>query len=241
MISTAQTGLPLQKMAVDTQQLKMADLYPAWIAAKDAHALNLTSVAIPAVGIAYGVLALHNSAPEKLNLSTRYEIREDHPFFHTHIDNYLQYSPAAAVIGLNLAGIHGLHSFKDELFIYGISSIVMLGTVVGLKHLTHEQRPDKSSFMSFPSGHTANAFAAAEWLREEYWQRSPWIGVGGYAVATSIGVLRVYNNRHWVSDVVAGAAIGFLSTQIAYAVNPWVEKHILHRGRGKTALSLTGY
>jgi len=195
---------------------------------EDEHPLSFPSLVIPAAGITYGVIALHDSGPRDLNLSTKNEIREDHPYFVTHVDNYLQWSPAAAVIGLNIAGVHGKHPFGDELCVYGVSTLIMAGSVFSLKHITHEERPDHSSFTSFPSGHTATAFAAAEWLRTEYWQRSPWIGIAGYAVATTTGVLRVYNNRHWVSDVVAGAAIGFLSTRIAYAINPWIEEHILH-------------
>lgn len=195
---------------------------------RPSHPLNFYSVAVPAAGIGYGVLALHRSGPRELNLSTRKEILEDHPHFLTHVDNYLQFSPAVAVLGLNIAGVKGEHTFQDELCLYGISTFIMLGTVWVVKPIAHEQRPDHSGFSSFPSGHTATAFAAAELLRAEYWHRAPWIGVLGYAAATTTGALRVYNNRHWVSDVVAGAAIGFLSTRIAYGLNPWVERHILH-------------
>ena len=45
---------------------------------------------------------------------------------------------------------------------------------------------------------------------------SPWIGVAGYAMATSTGLLRMYNNRHWITDVVAGAGIGIASTTLSY-------------------------
>lgn len=192
---------------------------------------NIYSVGIPALGIGYGFLALHSHQLRSFNLAIKNEIREDHPNFQTHVDNYLQWSPAAAVIALNLLGVHGTKPFKEELGIYTISTIIMAGTVYGLKRITHEDRPDYSSFTSFPSGHTATVFAAAEWLRMEYGHRSPWIGIAGYAVATSVGVLRVYNNRHWVSDVIAGAAVGFLSTRISYVVYPWMKSHIFHSNR----------
>lgn len=195
---------------------------------RNRQALNYKSLIAPSIGIAYGVIALYPNSIRQLNYSTRNEIMEDHPFFHTKADNYLQFSPAAAVIGLNIAGIHGQHSFKDELYVYAVSSIIMTGFVKSLKPIVHELRPDGSAYNSFPSGHTATAFAAAEWLRAEYSQTSPWIGVAGYAAASSVGVLRIYNNRHWVSDVVAGAAIGFLSTRIAYEVTPCIEKGIRH-------------
>lgn len=193
---------------------------------KPEKTLNIYSVGISALGIGYGAIALHPDKFQELNISTKNEIREDHPYFNTHIDNYLQFSPSAAVIGLNLAGVQGKHTFKDELIIYGISSIVMIGAVRSLKSITHELRPDGTAYNSFPSGHTATAFASAEWLRIEYWDKSPWIGIGGYVAATSTGVLRIYNNRHWVSDVIAGSAIGFLSTRISYAVYPWIKIHI---------------
>lgn len=205
------------------------DFSTQYLLSENKYPLNFPSLVIPVIGITYGVVALHDSGPKDLNLSTNEEIREDHPYFVTHVDNYLQWSPAAAVIGLNIAGVHEKHPFGDELSIYGVSTLIMAGSVFGLKHITHEERPDHSGFTSFPSGHTATAFAAAEWFRTEYWQRSPWIGMAGYAAAAATGVLRVYNNRHWVSDVVAGAAIGFLSTRIAYAVNPWIEQHIFRK------------
>lgn len=199
--------------------------------------LNIYSVSIPALGIGYGFIALHPDKLKMLNLSTKNEIREDHPYFRTHIDNYLQWSPAAAVIGLNLAGIRGRNQFGDALAVYGVSTVLMAGSVFSLKKITHEQRPDGSNFYSFPSGHTATAFAAAEWLRMEYGYTHPWIAVAGYAAATTTGVLRIYNNRHWVSDVIAGAALGFLCTRVAYAINPWIKAHIFHTSkRGPLAL-----
>lgn len=216
-----------------TDNLPLSDLPSRTDTSGKKERLSIPVVTVSAVGIAYGLIALHNSPPRELDLSTKNEIREDHPYFVTHADDYLQWSPAAAVIGLNVAGVHGEHPFGDELCIYGTSVLIMGGTVFGLKHITHEERPDHSGFNSFPSGHTATAFAAAEWLRAEYWQRSPWIGVAGYAAATTTGILRLYNNKHWVSDIVAGAAIGFLSTRVAYAINPWIERHILHAEKRK--------
>lgn len=211
--------------------LKIPDWYSGKLEKQGLHSLNASSVLIPAAGITYGVLALYKGPFKTLNISTRNELMEDHRLIHTQVDNYLQYAPAAAVTGLNIAGVHGKHSFIDELCVYAISNVIMGITVEGTKHFSHELRPDGSDYYSFPSGHTATAFAAAEWLRNEYWQHSPWIGIAGYAAATATGVLRVYNNRHWISDVIAGAGFGFLSTRIAYELNPWVEKHILHQNR----------
>lgn len=52
---------------------------------------------------------------------------------------------------------------------------------------------------SFPSEHTATAFAGAEILYKEYKDKSVWHGVGGYVVATGTGLFCIYNNRHWIT------------------------------------------
>ena len=238
--ANAQSGFNAGELRIDTLHflhLKIHNWYSDKLEKQDLHSLNVSSVLIPAASISYGVIALHKGSLKTLDISTRGELIEDHRLLHTQIDNYLQFSPAAAAIGLNIAGVHGKHSFIDALCVYAISSIIMGITVEGTKHISHELRPDGSDYYSFPSGHTATAFAAAEWLRTEYWQRSPWIGIAGYAAAATTGALRVYNNRHWVSDVIAGAGFGFLSTRIAYELNPWVEKHILHEDRKNNTLT----
>jgi membrane-associated phospholipid phosphatase len=79
-----------------------------------------------------------------------------------------------------------------------------MAVVYILKPLVDRQRPDGGS-QSFPSGHTASAFAGAAFLERRYgWK----YGVPAYAVATFVGWSRVEAKRHWTSDVVAGGAIG---------------------------------
>lgn len=75
----------------------------------------------------------------------------------------------------------------------------------GLKQLVHEERPDESDDKSFPSGHTSSSFAAAATLQKRYgWQ----VGLPAHAVAAFVGVARVKADKHFVHDVIAGAAIG---------------------------------
>jgi len=97
-------------------------------------------------------------------------------------------------------------------------------TVSSIKEITHEQRPNGADYLSFPSGHTAEAFASAEFLMQEYKNVSIWYGIGGYAVATSVAFLRMYNNKHWLSDVIAGAGFGIISTRLAYVLYPKIKK-----------------
>ena len=168
---------------------------------------------IPAAMITYGFISLANP---KLNQSTNNELREDHPLFHSNYDNYTQFAPGAAVFALNAFGVEGKHNWKDAALIYGTTIAITTAFVFPLKKMTKEERPNHSGFNSFPSGHTAIAFASAEFLRQEYKDTSPWIGYAGYAVATATGVLRMYNNKHWLGDVVAGAGIGIASAKLSY-------------------------
>lgn len=63
---------------------------------------------------------------------------------------------------------------------------------------------------SFPSGHTTVAFAAATVFAMEY-TKYPWIPIFAYSAATLIGISRITENKHWTSDVVIGAALGYLT------------------------------
>jgi hypothetical protein len=141
------------------------------------------------------------------------------PNFHTHIDNYLQYAPVAAVYGLGMMGIKGKNDFANKTAILVKSELLMSVAVYGLKHATSADRPGTETETAFPSGHTAQAFVAATFLHKEYGEDHPWISVAGYVAASGVGVLRILNNKHWVSDVLVGAGIGILSTNIVYATH----------------------
>jgi membrane-associated phospholipid phosphatase len=60
-------------------------------------------------------------------------------------------------------------------------------------------------------------------------------------MASLIGIARVYNNRHWVSDVVAGAGIGILSVKIVYLTYPYLQKTFGKKGRKLQTTILPGY
>ncbi len=179
---------------------------------------------VPAAMIAYGLIAI--KSPPLLNVNEYFKRKfwSDNPHNTWHGDNYLQFAPAAAVYALNIAGVHGKNNFRDRSMIYFISNIFLNVTVTSVKSLSKEERPDGSSNLSFPSGHTAEAFASAEFLRQEYKDVSGWYGVAGYVTATATGMLRMYNNKHWLSDVIAGAGVGIASTKLAYIVYPAVRK-----------------
>ena len=187
--------------------------------------LSVKSMVVPTVLIGYGFVALNNHAMQHLNASTKNELQEDNPFFRAKIDNYLQYSPALAVYGLSALGIQPAHNLKDRTVIVTAGFLLSSATVTGLKTFINVERPDGSGRNSFPSGHTATAFAMAEFLHQEYKHRSAWYGIAGYLVAASTGAIRLYNNKHWFNDIVAGAGIGILSTKMAYFLYPKIVKH----------------
>lgn len=166
---------------------------------------------VPAALIGSGLLA-------RPRLNEEIALRRDDqiPGFYTDADDFLAASPVLAVYMLDLAGLKARNDFLNRSAIVCKGELMMLGTVYLLKHLTDERRPDGSDFHSFPSNHAAQAFLAATFLSQEYRDRLPWIPFVAYSVATSVGVLRIANNKHYVGDVLVGAGLGILTQKLAY-------------------------
>lgn len=139
------------------------------------------------------------------------------PKFEQEYDNYTQYVPMALTYALKLAGVKNRNSW-DRMFVSHVFSAgIMAGLVNAIKYSAKEMRPDNSSKNSFPSGHTATAFMCATMLHKEYGTTvSPWFSIGGYTLAGLTGVTRLFNNRHWAGDILVGAGIGIISTDIGY-------------------------
>ena len=138
------------------------------------------------------------------------------PQFRYHYDDWLQYTPAGVMVALKAAGHESRSSWGRMLVSDAFSAAVMAAGVNGIKYSVARLRPDGSRRNSFPSGHTATAFMTAAMLSKEYGWRSPWYSIGGYTAAAVTGVSRIMNNRHWLTDVFAGAAIGIGSVHLGY-------------------------
>jgi hypothetical protein len=184
---------------------------------------NYKQLIIPVALMSYGVIGIESDFIKSINSEINEEVVENIDR-KISIDDFSQYAPVAAVYGLNAMGIKGKNNFKDRSIIMGTSFLLMSTSVLLLKSSTKITRPDGSSKNSFPSGHTATAFAGAEFLWQEYKDVSIWYGISGYVVATGTGFFRIYNDRHWLTDVAMGAGIGMLSTKIAYWVYPLLNK-----------------
>lgn len=143
------------------------------------------------------------------------------PNFRYRVDDYLQHAPIVAVYGLNWLGVKGKNDFANRTAML-IKAEAMVGLLTfSLKRITAVPRPDTKELTSFPSGHTAQAFATATFMAKEYGHKSIWYGIGAYTMATGVGAMRVMNNRHWVSDVLVGAGIGILSTNLVYLTHQY--------------------
>ena len=145
---------------------------------------------------------------------------------HTSIDDHLRYVPAYASIGLSLIGVKGKHSTLNQTLLYTLTYTINNTITSHMKRITQVRRPNGKTFDSFPSQHTSAAFSAATLLHEEYGERSIWYSVAGYGVAATTGGLRIAKDNHWLSDVLAGAGVGIVSTELAYWIYPWLQRHL---------------
>ncbi|MBX0291267.1 phosphatase PAP2 family protein [Hymenobacter sp. HSC-4F20] len=197
---------------------------------------------IPAVLIGYGAYTF-NGGGLYTNQEANRDIHQLFPTFRTRADDILIFVPYAELGLVALAGVESRNDRINTGLVVLKSEIIMLTTVFALKNLTRETRPDGSDNLSFPSGHTAQAFLAASIVHNEFRDKSPWYGIGAYTIATSVAALRMINNKHWQSDVVAGAGFGILSAHLGYLThrNRWGRKPRLPQGMSFTPTWQSGY
>ena len=153
--------------------------------------------------------SLHNSSLQNHNFA---------------FDDYLQYSPAGLTVVMKACGYESMSSWPRMIVSDGLSAAIMATAVNGLKYTIRRPRPDGNKNNSFPSGHTATAFMSATILHKEYGWRSPWFSIGGYTIAAATGVSRIIRNKHWMTDIAAGAAIGIGSVHLGYYLSDLIFK-----------------
>jgi membrane-associated phospholipid phosphatase len=128
---------------------------------------------------------------------------------------------------------------KKTVIVWAGSLLVNSTTTQILKESFHRHRPRSGSpyntfdwshgieeNTSFVSGHTSNIFTTATVFATNY-KNVKWVPPVTYGVATLVGLSRIYDNAHWASDVMAGAAVGFLSAKAVNALYNWVGKKFL--------------
>lgn len=182
----------------------------------------LKAAYVPAGLITAGLITM--AVPENTffsKYSIKKKITETYPGFSTTADNYLQFVPGLAVFGLKAAGLKSRSDLLNQSIIMAKSELLTLVIVQSLKNVTHIQRPNGNGYQSMPSGHTAQAFQLATIFDMEYRDVSPWISVSGYTAATATGILRMLNNKHWISDVLVGAGTGIFTTKFVYLTHQY--------------------
>jgi len=183
---------------------------------------------VPVVLVGYGLSSFVIHPIRNIDYWARAEVAATAPNYNSKVADYMQIAPAAAVYALNLVGVEGKNRFVDRTALLALSAGI-LSVADGSKFLAKRTRPYGTDPLSFPSGHTGAAFLCAEYFVQEYGDKSVWYSVAAYTCATATGVLRVYGRAHWVSDCVAGAGLGMLSTKAAYLLYPHVKNWLSHK------------
>ena len=202
------------------------------------------SMIVPGILIGYGISTIGNHGLYS-SRQARVDVLRWTAGKGSSIDNYLQFAPYVEFAALLTLKVKCKNDAINTALLIIKSEVIMQAIVYPMKIWTHEERPysygkaqagvplsvreqDKQAFLSLPSGHTANAFVAATIVYREYRYKSPWYGIGAFTIATSVAAFRMINDQHWESDVLIGAGIGMLSTNIVYAthLHRWGRKEV---------------
>ena len=230
-----------QAQVTDTTKKNLGDsikknLFTAPDTVKKLHSKPLALI-VPAALVAYGFSSFVINPVRRLDFYIQGRYNAVTPNFNNNAESYFLFAPAALVYGLDVIGVEGKNTFVDQTGILALSGGILGVTEFGLKHATHRLRPNLSDYYSFPSAHTGAAFLAAEFLAQEYGDKSDIYTVIGYTCAVTTGIFRMANRDHWFSDVVAGAGFGMLSTKAAYLLYPYIRNTLTHKGKnGKTTM-----
>lgn len=183
----------------------------------------ITPAALFGSGVMFATVPPLNRFEKNLNTEIKKTGRR------TQIDQATQFFPAVAVFAMDAAGLKGANKATKQIQLFGTSQLSAALLVYPMKIIVSRERPNGSDSRSFPSGHATRAFVSAEFLHQEFGHLSPWISIAGYTTASATAYLRLYQNEHWLSDVLVGAAIGMASTKLVY----WLNKKMQLRSQGK--------
>lgn len=138
----------------------------------------------------------------------------------TKIDDYIQYIPDLTVFAAHFVGIKHKNTLWNTAKYMAISQLATCIIVQTVKRMTDLPRPYGGRY-TFPSGHTSQAFVGATAQYHEFKDFNPWFAYCGFVFSSAVGVMRVTNNRHWAPDVLWGAGIGMLITNLVYYYEPF--------------------
>jgi len=187
-------------------------------AIKNQDKISYKQFIAPVALLTAGTLLLNTNLNDDLQSNANKLFGED---FHTTADNYLPFVPVAQIYLGKSFGFKPKNNFKQQTINIIVANAIGTSVFTALKYTVKAERPDQSDNLSFPSGHTTIAFTNASLLYYEYKDSNLWYASSGFLFATATGILRIANNRHYTSDVFAGAGIGLASGLIVSYWNPF--------------------
>lgn len=171
---------------------------------------------LPLAFIGVGILLNQSQLERNFQENLRTKVGNDFEFS---VDDYAQYVPIAEMYIADLAGVRSKNHWFDQSKYLFISNLISASITQGLKNIMLKTRPNGGRF-SFPSGHATFAFTNATVVYNEFRQSSPLLAYSSYAFAITTASFRMINNKHWLSDVLVGAGIGIIVTNLVYYFEP---------------------
>ncbi len=187
-------------------------------AIKNKDKISCKQFIAPVALITAGTLLLNSVLNDDLQSNANNFFGED---FDTSADNFLPFVPVAQIYFGKSFGFKPKNDSQHQTINIAIANVMAVSVTEILKRSVKKERPDQSDDLSFPSGHTTVAFTNAALLYYEYKDSNLWYASSGFLFASATGILRVANNKHYTSDVLAGAGIGLASGLIVSYWNPF--------------------
>ena len=195
------------------------------------HYLKPTALIAPATFLLYGGLKPFINGIPKLDNEIYNNIYQNYPTFHTSAADYLMWTPSASVYLLDAFKVKTTHNFREHLILDAGSILITGGLGYGMRIISRNIKAYNSPNTKFPSGHTANAFRGAEILHQELKGTNKLLSYSGYLIAAGVGALRIYDKDHLLSEVIAGAGLGIISTKLTY----WIFDKVKFKKRQREA------
>lgn len=208
----------------DSYAFAIPDSIPSYAQEKTKY-FRTRDIIIPSTFLVYGCLKPVIPGIEQLDNQIMDNIQTKHPDFHTRADDYLQWVPSASIYMLDAMKVKTKHNFLEHLAIDAGSILITGGAGFIMRKISGNMDVYNSDDTQFPSGHTANAFRGAEIVYQELRFSHPVMRYSGYLVASAVGIFRIYNKSHYLTEVLAGAGLGMLSTKLTYILFDKLKAH----------------
>ena len=199
----------------DTSSLHITQI-PDSNSYSSANYLRKSAVILPATLIVYGLLKPIIPGIRNIDNQLWQQVKNSYPNNHTTADDYLMWVPSSSVYLLDAFSIKTTHSFKEHLILDAGSIIIAGGIGYVMRKISGNIEVYKMNGTKFPSGHTVNVFRGAEIFHQELKETNKLLSYTGYLIAVVVGTLRIYNKAHYLTEVIAGAGLGIMSTKLTY-------------------------